>query len=53
VRDIVDQPLFFLALVAVIVGVQMFLTGFLAEILTLNSEKTNRYLVIEKLGFGR
>ncbi|HLF34739.1 MAG TPA: glycosyltransferase family 2 protein [Cyclobacteriaceae bacterium] len=52
-RDIVDQPLFFLALVAVIVGVQMFLTGFLAEILTLNSEKTNRYLVIEKLGFDR
>ncbi len=53
VRDIVDQPLFFLALVAVIVGVQMFLTGFLAEILTLNSDKTHRYLVIEKLGFDR
>ena len=28
VRDIVDQPLFFLALVALIVGVQLFLTGF-------------------------
>jgi hypothetical protein len=53
IRDITDQPLFFLALVAVIVGVQMFLTGFLAEILTLNSEKTHRYLVIDKLGFDR
>ena len=51
VRDVTDQPLFFLALVAVIVGVQMFLTGFLAEILTINSEKTHRYLVIEKKGF--
>lgn len=53
VRDITNQPLFFLALVAVIVGVQMFLTGFLAEIMTLNSDKTNNYLVIEKTGFDR
>ena len=53
VRNITDQPLFFLALVAVIVGVQMFLTGFLAEILTLNSEKTHRYIIIEREGFGR
>ncbi len=53
VRNVTDQPLFFLALVAVIVGVQMFLTGFLAEILTLNSDKTHNYLVIDKLGFER
>ena len=53
VRDITNQPLFFLALVAVIVGVQMFLTGFLAEILTLNSDKTHNYLVIERKGFDR
>jgi len=33
VRDIVDQPLFFLALVALIVGVQLFLAGFLAELI--------------------
>jgi glycosyltransferase involved in cell wall biosynthesis len=53
VRNITDQPLFFLALVAVIVGIQMFLTGFLAEILTLTSERTHRYLVIERTGTGR
>ncbi len=33
VRDVVDQPLFFLALVALIIGVQLFLAGFLAELI--------------------
>lgn len=33
VRDVVDQPLFFLALVALIVGVQLFLAGFIAELI--------------------
>jgi len=51
IRDVTEQPLFYLALVAVIIGVQMFLTGFLAEILTLNSDKTTQYLILEKKGF--
>ncbi len=33
VRDVVDQPLFFLALVALIVGSQLFLAGFIAELI--------------------
>ena len=52
VREITDQPLFFLSLVALIVGVQMFLTGFLAEILTINSENTSNYLITERKGFN-
>ncbi|MBS0001400.1 MAG: glycosyltransferase family 2 protein [Cyclobacteriaceae bacterium] len=52
IRDITDQPLFYLALVAVIIGVQMFLTGFLAEILTLNSDKTSQYIILERKGFS-
>jgi glycosyltransferase involved in cell wall biosynthesis len=52
IRDVTDQPLFYLALVAVIIGVQMFLTGFLAEIMTLNSEKTSQYLILERKGFN-
>lgn len=48
-RDIVDQPLFFLALVALIVGVQLFLAGFLAEMMTMNSDKKNDYLVVSRL----
>ena len=52
IRDVTDQPLFYLALVAVIIGVQMFLTGFLAEIMALNADKTSHYTILEKRGFG-
>ncbi|GAB3326749.1 glycosyltransferase family 2 protein [Hymenobacter humi] len=48
-RDVTDQPLFFLALVAVIVGVQLFLAGFLAEMVQLNGPRRNDYLVRETL----
>ena len=50
VRDVVDQPLFFLALVAVIVGVQLFLAGFLAEMISLTSAKKNEYLIRDRVG---
>ena len=48
-RNVTDQPLFFLALVAVIVGVQLFLAGFLAEMVQLNGPRRNDYLVREKI----
>ena len=48
VRDVVDQPLFFLALVALIVGVQLFLAGFLAEMFTQISQKKDENWVIEE-----
>jgi glycosyltransferase involved in cell wall biosynthesis len=51
VRSVTDQPLFFLALVAVIVGVQLFLAGFLGEMVTTsNPTKNNEYLISEKIG---
>jgi hypothetical protein len=50
VRDVVAQPLFFLALVALIIGTQLFLAGFLAEMISLNAPKRNDYLVAEKIG---
>lgn len=49
-RDITDQPMFFLALVAVVIGVQLFVTGFLAEMLAMQSLSKRDYLVIEKVG---
>jgi glycosyltransferase involved in cell wall biosynthesis len=49
VREITDQPLFFLALVALIVGAQLFLTGFLAEMLISNHSKKADYNVAEKI----
>lgn len=50
-RDIVDQPLFYIALVAIIAGVQLFLAGFLAEMYTMANERHSQYLLIEKVGF--
>jgi glycosyltransferase involved in cell wall biosynthesis len=53
VREVTDQPLFFLALVAVIVGVQLFMAGFVAEMITMNSDKKNDYIVAEKVSYPR
>lgn len=50
VRDITNQPLFFLALVALVVGAQLFLTGFLAEMLAMKSNSTKDYLVADTIG---
>ncbi|MEM6642294.1 MAG: glycosyltransferase family 2 protein [Bacteroidota bacterium] len=47
-RDVVDQPLFFLALVALIVGMQLFLAGFLAEMMIQVNQKKGDYLVSER-----
>jgi len=49
-RDITQQPIFYLALVAVVIGVQLFVTGFLAELITRQSLSKKNYLVIEKVG---
>ena len=49
-RDVVDQPIFYLALVAIIIGVQLFLAGFLAEMYTMANENNSQNLVIEKVG---
>ncbi|WP_310392313.1 glycosyltransferase family 2 protein [Hymenobacter sp.] len=48
-RNVTDQPLFFLALTAVIIGVMLFLSGFLAEMVQLNGPRRNDYLVREKI----
>ena len=44
-RAVTDQPLFFLALVAIILGTQLFLAGFLAEMVSLSGSKRNDYLI--------
>ena len=44
-REITDQPLFYIALVAIVVGSQMFLTGFVAELVTRNAPERNQYLI--------
>jgi glycosyltransferase involved in cell wall biosynthesis len=49
-RDVTQQPIFYLALTAVIIGVQLFLTGFLAELIARQSITKKDYLVIDKAG---
>ena len=49
-REVIEQPLFFLALVAIIIGVQLFLAGFLAELLARQSAGKTEYLVIDRIG---
>ena len=49
-RDITEQPLFYLALVALIIGIQLFVTGFLAELMAMQSLSKRDYLVIDKVG---
>ena len=44
-RNATDQPLFFIALVAIIVGFQLFLTGFVAELVSRNSSERNNYQI--------
>lgn len=51
VREITDQPLFFLALVALIIGVQLFLTGFLAEMMTSNNARRTDYNIDKEINF--
>jgi hypothetical protein len=49
-RDITSQPIFYLELIAVIIGVQLFVTGFLAEMIAMQSFSKREYLVIDKVG---
>lgn len=44
-----DRPIFYLALVAMVIGVQLFLAGFLAELVSRSSHERNLYSVEKKL----
>ncbi len=47
---ITQRPLFFVALVAMVIGTQLFVTGFVAELISRNSSNRNVYLVEKKTG---
>ena len=48
-RPVTDQPLFYLALVAVLLGFQLFLAGFICEIVSRNSAERNQYNIKENI----
>ena len=45
-----QRPLFFVALIAMVIGTQLFVTGFLAEMISRNSPNRNAYLVEKRTG---
>ena len=48
-RPVTEQPLFYLAILAVILGVQLFLAGFLGELINRNATDRNKYLIDKKI----
>ncbi len=48
-RPVTDQPLFYLAVLAVILGVQLFLAGFLGELINRTSSDRNAYLIDRRI----
>ncbi|MBA4851061.1 glycosyltransferase family 2 protein [Emticicia sp. BO119] len=49
-RNVTDNPFFFLALIAIIIGSQLFLAGFIGELFVKQTFKKDEYLIEEKTG---
>ena len=45
-----QRPLFFVALLAMVIGTQLFVTGFISELISRNSPNRNAYLVEKRTG---
>ncbi|MBP9932713.1 MAG: glycosyltransferase family 2 protein [Chitinophagaceae bacterium] len=45
-----ERPLFFLGIISLVIGTQLFLAGFLGELIVRNANDRNNYLIDEKLG---
>ncbi len=48
-RAVTDQPLFYLALLAVVLGVMLFLAGFIGEMISRSSGERNNYNIKDRL----
>lgn len=48
-RAVTDQPLFYLALLAVVLGVMLFLAGFVGEMIARSSMERNQYQIKERI----
>ncbi len=49
-RPVTEQPLFYISLVALIIGMQLFLSGFVAELVSRSNPERNHYKILKKLG---
>lgn len=48
-RPVTEQPLFYIALLAIVIGSMFFLTGFLGELISRNSQDRNNYKIKERI----
>jgi glycosyltransferase involved in cell wall biosynthesis len=48
--NMTDRPLFYVGIISIVIGTQLFLAGFLGELIARNSSDRNTYLIEEKLG---
>lgn len=48
--NMTDRPLFYVGIISIVVGVQLFLAGFLGELIARSSGERNSYLIEEKAG---
>jgi glycosyltransferase involved in cell wall biosynthesis len=48
--NMTDRPLFYVGIISIVIGTQLFLAGFLGELIARNSNDRNYYLIEEKLG---
>ena len=48
-RGVTEQPMFYLALLAIVLGVQLFLAGFLGEMINRRAGERNHYLIDKKI----
>ena len=48
-RQVTDQPLFYLALLAMVFGLMLFLAGYLAELVVRNGSDRNKYLISDRI----
>jgi glycosyltransferase involved in cell wall biosynthesis len=51
--NMTDRPLFYIGLISLVIGTQLFLAGFIGELISRNSAERNTYLIEEKLGLEK
>ncbi|HRN91958.1 MAG TPA: glycosyltransferase family 2 protein [Ferruginibacter sp.] len=47
--NMTDRPIFYVGIISLVIGVQLFLAGFLGELISRNSSIRNQYLIEDKL----
>ncbi len=50
--NMTDRPLFYIGIISIVIGTQLFLAGFLGELIARNSSDRNHYLIDQKIGIN-